>query len=298
MSFMSRLASAPISWGVCEVPGWGVELPAERVLGEMQQLGLAATELGELGYLPTDPIELAELCARYGLAMIGGFVPLVLHDPGERDATIAATRSAARLMSGAGGTLFITSGVTDWDWGPRPEIDDSGWDHMAEMCRVVDEIVGEYGMRQAIHPHLKTMIERRDDVVRLLDTTEAGWTLDTGHLQIGGFDPLDFIEQAFDRIEHVHLKDVVMELAIPVLDGDQSIMDAVQEGVFCTLGDGDVAIGDIVKTLEERGYDRWYVLEQDTAITSGIPDVGSGPILDVHKSIEFLSSLASSDTAA
>ena len=57
MSVMERLAGAPISWGVCEVPGWGIELAPSRVLGEMRELGLTATELGSDGYLPTDPAE-------------------------------------------------------------------------------------------------------------------------------------------------------------------------------------------------------------------------------------------------
>ena len=41
----------------------------------MQELGLAATELGSDGYLPTDPGELREVCARYDLKMIGGLFP-------------------------------------------------------------------------------------------------------------------------------------------------------------------------------------------------------------------------------
>ncbi len=94
MSLMQRLAGAPISWGVCEVPGWGVELAPRRVLAEMRECGLRATELGSDGYLPADPSELKDLCAEYELTMIGGFVPLVLHEPDQLDATIAAAADA------------------------------------------------------------------------------------------------------------------------------------------------------------------------------------------------------------
>ena len=101
MELMRRLASAPISWGVCEVPGWGVELPRDRVLDEMRQLGLAATELGSGGYLPTDPDELRACVERHDLEMIGGFVPVVIHDPTQRAATIEATATGGvkRLKS-------------------------------------------------------------------------------------------------------------------------------------------------------------------------------------------------------
>lgn len=285
---MDRLAGAPISWGVCEVPGWGIELPPRRVLAEMRDLGLTATELGSDGYLPTDPAELKDLCSEFGITMIGGFVPLVVHQATELEATIQAAHRAAALMSSAGGTVFVTSAVTDWNWGPRVPLSPNDWEFAARTLARLDDVVGEYGMTQAIHPHLRTVLETRADFEALLDVSDVGWTLDTGHMQIGGMDPLEFIEMAFDRIRHVHLKDVVMDRAAPVFAGDQSIMEGVQAGMFCNLGNGNVPIADVVTSLEARGYDRWYVLEQDAAITSGEPDAGAGPILDVQASIEFL----------
>src|SRR3989442_14785958 len=61
----TRIAGAPISWGVSEVPGWGHQMRRERVLTEMRELGLAATEAGPDGFLPDDPGELRELLAAY-----------------------------------------------------------------------------------------------------------------------------------------------------------------------------------------------------------------------------------------
>lgn len=70
-----RLAGAPISWGVCEVEGWGHQLdPPDRVLTEMRGAGLAATELGPDGFLPSDPHELTNTLARYDMTAVGGFV--------------------------------------------------------------------------------------------------------------------------------------------------------------------------------------------------------------------------------
>jgi|TARA_R110002110_G_scaffold283447_2_gene497660 inosose dehydratase len=294
MSFMQRLAGAPISWGVCEVPGWGIELSPDRVLSEMQQVGLLATELGSDGYLPTDPVELKDLCQQYDLTMIGGFVPVVIHEQTEEQATIDATHRAAKLMSAAGGTLFVSSPVTDWNWGPRRDLDSQDWLQSAKMLSVIDDIVGEYGMTQAMHPHLRTIVETRNDILNVLEYSDVGWTFDMGHMQIGGMDPMEFLDVAFDRIKHVHLKDVVMDKAMPVFHHEQSIMEGVQAGMFCNLGRGDVPIGAIVTELEARGYDQWYVLEQDAAITSDEPEVGAGPILDVLASIEFLTGVEAS----
>lgn len=287
-SMLERLAGAPISWGVCEVPGWGLELPRERVLAEMVEVGLGATELGSVGYLPTDPGELRALLDTFGLDLIGGFVPLVLHDPSTRDAAIAAAQEAADLLGGAGATEFITAMVASWEWGPRIELDDGAWDHTAALLLEIEEVVAARGMRQALHPHLGTMLERRDDVRRLLDRSEIGWTFDTGHLMIGGYDPLDFVADAGDRIRHVHLKDVHLELAEPVFHGEQTIMEGVQGGMFCPMGRGDVPIAEVVRLMELRGYEGWYVLEQDVALTDGIPPEGEGPKDDVRLSVDFL----------
>lgn len=289
MSIMDRMAGAPISWGVCEVPGWGVELPPDRVLREMREVGLRATELGSDGYLPDEPDALRDLVhGTYGLDMIGGFVPVVVHDPSQEQATIEATHRAASLMSGAGGTLFVSSAVTTWDWDQRETIGDQGWRQAAKMFSIIDEILDEYGMIQALHPHLQTIVESVDDINRVLDVSDVGWTLDMGHMLIGGADPVGFAEDAFDRVRHVHLKDVHLDLALPVLAGDQSIMQGVQAGMFCNIGQGDVPVADVITTLERLGYDQWYVIEQDAAITGEIPPEGSGPVLDVQKSIEYL----------
>src|SRR5262245_65507372 len=79
---MSRIAGAPISWGVCEVPGWGHQLEPQKVLSEMREVGLAATELGPDGFLPADPDELAAILDEYGLQAVGGFTPVLVHEPG------------------------------------------------------------------------------------------------------------------------------------------------------------------------------------------------------------------------
>ena len=49
---LDRSRWGPDQWGVCEVPGWGVKLPADRVLAEMRALGITATELGLPGSCP------------------------------------------------------------------------------------------------------------------------------------------------------------------------------------------------------------------------------------------------------
>lgn len=288
---IDQIAAAPISWGVCEVPDWGAQLPPERVLSEMAELGFSQTEAGAAGYLPEQPADLVATLAGHGLNLLGGFVPLVLHRPEERDATIASVHETATMFSDAGAIYFVTAAVTTWDWAPRTPLSDAEWQHLYEMLDLVEDMVADYGLVQAVHPHIQTVIEQADEVQRVLDNTRAGWTYDTGHLLIGGYDPIAFGRNYTDRIRHVHLKDVVLDLSAPVMAGDQSIMEGVQAGMFCNLGAGDVAIDQAVQIMVDSGFEGWYVIEQDAAIEGAMPAAGAGPVLDVAASVNYLKSL-------
>lgn len=286
--FLSRVASAPISWGICEVPDWGAMLPTDRVLGEMAGLGFTATELGAPGFLPDDPEELKEKLAEFGMVLLGGFTPVVLHDAAERAATIASATATAQLFQKAGATKFVSSIVQDMAWShPRP-LSTAEHKHMIEMFGVIDDICGEYGLEQVLHPHVQTLVETKDDINRVLDSCDVHFCLDTGHIAFGGQDPVEFATMAFERVGHVHLKDVRLDMVPAVLRREVSLMAAVQAGVFTTLGEGDVDILGVIQTLESSGYQGWYVIEQDTAITSGFPAVGDGPVHQVAASLAYL----------
>jgi inosose dehydratase len=286
--FLSRVASAPISWGICEVPGWGAMLPKQRVLTEMVELGFTATELGADGFLPSDPDELNADLKPFGMTLLGGFTPVVLHDPSQRAATIASATATAQFFQKTGATKFVSSVVQDMDWSFPRELSTEEKRHMAEMLSVIDDICGEYGLEQVLHPHVQTLVETKDDIARVLDTCDVHFCLDTGHMAFGGQDPVEFAKTAMDRVGHVHLKDIRMDLVPAVLRREVSLMAATQAGVFTNLGAGDVDILGVVQTLESAGYRGWYVIEQDTAITGGFPAEGEGPALQVSASLAYL----------
>jgi inosose dehydratase len=288
---VDRLAGAPISWGVCEVPGWGLQLPTERVLEEMAALGLKATELGPQGWLPLDGHAVRAELDRHGLALVGGFVPIVVHEPDLTRTREDAERAAAQLAT-AGATVFVAAPVADDGWSTPPELDDGAWPRIGAHLRELAELAAGHGLELVLHPHVGTLVETAADVERALAHTDVRWCLDTGHLLIGGVDPVDFVRDHADRIGHVHLKDVNASLAERVRGGELSLVQATQEGLFQPLGEGDARIDEVVRLLEDAGYERWLVLEQDVAITGSEPPADGGPALDVRKSIEFLSTRA------
>jgi len=285
----NRLAAAPISWGVCEVPGWGHQLPAERVFSEIASLGLRATELGPIGYLPFEPAAIREQLDRHGLRLVGGFVPLVLHER-SLDRARAAAERCARVLAEAGADIFNAAVVADEAWSPPLPLDDDALGRAARHLGEIERLVAQHGLTLALHPHVGTQVETAADVERMLALTEAGWCLDTGHLLIGGVDPAEFARRHGERVVHVHLKDVDMAISQRMRAGELSLVQAVQAGLFRPLGDGDVRVDEVLDGLD--GYERWLVLEQDTALTGEEPPAGRGPVVDVRKSIEYLYSLA------
>ena len=288
MTFLDRIASAPISWGICEVPGWGQMLPTERVLAEMTSLGITATEYGAPGFLPADAHEARGMLDGHDMTLIGGFTPLVLHDPARREQALTRARSVADLFRSAGATTFVSCPVMDDDWSvPRP-LEREEHAHLVRMLGLVDTICDDAGLRQVLHPHVQTVVETASDVERVLQDCDVNWCLDTGHLAIGGTDPVEFARKAASRVGHVHLKDVRMNLVPALLDRSTSIMAGVQAGLFPPLGQGDLALADVVVTLEQAGYQGWYVIEQDTAITGEVPGEGQGPVSAVGESMTYL----------
>lgn len=276
---------------MCEVPGWGLMLPPERVLGEMASLGLRATELGPIGYLPLDPARLRALLDRHGLGLAAAFVPLVLHEPSADEARAEADRIAA-ILAAAGADVFVAAVVVDQGWSPRVELGDTEWDRVVGHLAMIQKVVAGHGLALALHPHVGTLVQTAADVERVLATSEVGWCFDSGHLLIGGVDPAAFVRDHAERIVHVHLKDVDAALAGRVRAGELSLVAATQAGLFRPLGQGDSRIEEVVGLLDRHGYERWLVLEQDTAITGHEPPDGDGPVLDVRRSIEYLTTLA------
>jgi inosose dehydratase len=284
-----RVAGAPINWGVCEVPGWGFVLPVDDVLDEMASLGLRSTELGPPGFLPDDPDDLRKTLAGHGLSLVGGFLAVVLHDAARVERTLAGADRACAQMAAAGGQVLVLAAATGFDgYDERPALTDAEWATLIDTVARVREVAVRHGLLATLHPHVGTHVEQRTEVERFLADSDLPLCLDTGHLLIGGTDPLDLATRYADRIAHVHLKDVDAAIAARVRSGEITYMQGVQHTMYVPLGDGDVPVASIVETLEASGYRGWYVLEQDTALTGGDAAQATRPIRDTRRSLEYL----------
>lgn len=288
MTFMDRIAGAPITWGVDGSPGWGHLMDRQRVLSEMRDIGLSATELGPDGYLPADAEELGVLLRGYDLSLIGGFVPVVLY----RDELVSENlayveRAAATLVKTGAPVMVLGPDSHHAGYDQQIDLSDAEWRTLFTTLEKTMEIASRQGLVTALHPHWGMAVESQDHVDRLLGGCGVELCIDTGHLALAGADPVAIAKSAEGRVAHVHLKDLDEGLAERVRGGDLAFRQAVIDGLFLPLGDGSVDISGFMAELEGQGYDGWYVIEQDVVLDSD-PEAGRGPIVAAQRSVAFL----------
>ena len=287
-----RIAGAPITWGVDGSPGWGHLMDRDRVMAEMVQVGLTATEIGPDGYLPRDHEELRAYLAPYGLQIVGGFVPAVMYRPDLIERELAHVEQAARALAAAGSEVMVLGPSSHLDdYNTSIDLEEEEWTTFLVNLRRVQDRAAENGLKVGLHPHWGMAIEKPQHVERLLESSDVGLCLDTGHLFLGGADPVEIARQASDRVVHVHLKDVDAAYAERVRAGETTFKQATIDGMFTPLGEGDVDIAGVIRSLEDAGFGGWYVLEQDASLTED-PAPGAGPMADAEASLRYIESLS------
>lgn len=282
---MIRIANAPCSWGVIE------NTPGERggyafVLDEMQETGYVGTELGDWGFMPTDPIQLkSELDAR-NLALLASWVSVRLYDPDYHDAGTDAAVRTARLLCEVGGPDSLIVLGDDHSTAPdrhkyagriKPEhgLAETQWAmYAAGANRVAHAVKRETGLCTVFHHHAATYVETPAEVDKFLSLTDAdvlGLCFDTGHFTFGGGNAVEGLEKYADRIWHVHFKDFDPAILAQADSNGWTYTDMVGKGVFCELGQGIIDFSDVRATLNDLNYDGWIVVEQDVLPGMGSP---------------------------
>ncbi len=291
MDLSQQLAGAPISWGVCEANGWGYQLSPERVLTEMRECGLTATELGPDGYLPQDSRALASLLSSHDLSLCGAFVPLVLHKPDRLASSYERAKRQAQVLAELNAENFVlATPAEDGDYDNRDPMDANAKSVFADSLPTIAEIAKSFGLAMVIHPHAGTMFETPQDLDFLLDETDVDICLDTGHIVVGGGRPLAIATRAGQRVKHVHLKDCDAKAAERIRNGTSTYSVEVKNGMYKPLGQGDAQIAEVIGFLSSIDYSGKLVLEQDVML-SGEPSATGGPVEAVRESLRFLESL-------
>jgi inosose dehydratase len=295
-----RVANAPCSWGVLEFESRTPPAPAAQVLDEMAAAGYVATELGDWGFLPTEPRTLAADVERRGLSLAGAFVPVALARPEAIDAGIQHAVRLARLLAGAGAADAMIVLSDDNATVPNRTAragrvrEEDGlraceWDAFARHAsRIATAVREATGMRTAFHHHCAGYVETPHEIDALMSRTDPsllGLCLDTGHLMYGGGDPLVAAAIYASRIWHVHFKDCDPAVLEQARTGAWDYHTAVRRRIFCELGRGMVPFGDVRDALRSQNYSGWIVVEQDV-----FPGLGT-PLASARRNRDYLRQL-------
>ena len=288
-----RLANAPCSWGTLEFAGLGGEqISCVQMLDELAETGYVGTELGNWGYMPTEPHLLRHEMLSRNLSMRGAFVPVSLSDPTAHEEGLGQALKTASLISEAGDVedppvLVLAAGN-----GTIPERTKNAgritsemgmsarqWQAFADGASMIAQaVLDETGLRTVFHHHCAGYVETPEEISRFLAMTEPeliGLVYDTGHYIYGsGSDDasvLDGLNAFGDRIWYVHFKDCEPDIAARARMDGLGYFEAVGQGLFCELGQGCVDFAAVLSWLRDRSYSGWIVVEQDVLPGMGSP---------------------------
>jgi len=287
MSSSIKIANAPCSWGALEFDLDGKAQGFEQVLNEMQETGYAGTELGDWGFMPTNPAELHTEIAKRNFQLLGAFVPVALSIESAHDAGIQKALQVAGLMHEAGyKNAFIVladeNGSIPFrtkNAGRITEADGLSNELMQIFAKGANKLASavkeKYGMRTVFHHHCAGYIETPAEIDKLIELTDPdllGLCFDTGHFSFGGgTDHVAFLTKHRSRIWHVHFKDFSPAVASEAKEKNWDYFESVAHGVFCELGKGSVDFAAVKNELEATGYLDWIVVEQDVLPGMGNP---------------------------
>jgi inosose dehydratase len=282
-----KIANAPCSWGVLEFELDGKSMGYEQVLDEIAETGYAGTELGDWGFMPTDPHELQKEISNRRLDLLGAFVPVALSNETAHDGGMQKATEVAGLMFNAGyKESFIV--LADDNGNVKERTENAGRitpeqglseekmkTFAAGAEKIAQTVKDKYGMRTVFHHHCGGYIETPAEIDALMNATNpvlVGLCFDTGHYRFGGGkNPVDVLEKYWDRIWHVHFKDFSPGVAKQSKQNNWDYFESVKNGVFCELGKGDVDFLAVKKFLNSKNYNGWVIVEQDVLPGMGNP---------------------------
>jgi inosose dehydratase len=301
------IGNAPCSWGTLEFEGTGGEqIGFSRMLDELAETGYTGTELGDWGYMPTDPEKLRGELSRRGLVMLGAFVPVALREPAALAGGISNAVKVARLLASVAsspapylvladnnGTVPIRTQragrIT-----PADGLSPSEWKVFASGAESVARAVfSETGLKTVFHHHCAGFVETHDEIARLLELTDPqvlGLVFDTGHYTYGsgGMDAVEALQRFKERVWYIHLKDCHPEVAKRSRVEGWDYFAALRHGIFCELGEGSVNFPEVLRCLATWRYSGYMLVEQDVLPGMGSPKESARRNRDYLASIEHV----------
>lgn len=300
-----RVGNAPCSWGTLEFKNSKAEqIGYSRMLDELAETGYTGTELGDWGYMPSDPAALRGELNTRGVIMLGAFVPVPLKDESAHAFGVATAVRTAKLLASVASEQSPYLVLADDNGASRERTNNAGritpeaglspaeWKIFAAGAnRIARAVHTETGLRTVFHHHCAGYVETPDEITRFLELTDPqtiGLVFDTGHYVFGAgeCDAIEGLNQFQDRVWYVHLKDCQPEVARRSRRERWDYFESLRHGVFCELGQGCVNFPAVLRWLAAHKYDGYMLVEQDILPGMGLPKESARRNRDYLRSIE------------
>lgn len=266
-----KLAIAPIAWTNDDLPELGKENTFEQCISEMALAGFTGTEIGNK--YPRNPEVLRKALELRGLEVASAwFSSFITTKPfSETEEAFIEHRDFLHAM---GANVIVVSEQGHSIQGQietplfkeEPTFSEEDWKTLAEGLNALGKLAAEKEMAIVYHHHMGTGVQRTDEIDKIMEMTDENYVsllYDTGHLHFSGEDYIEVLSKHFNRVKHVHLKDVRQEIASKVKAEELSFLDAVKLGVFTIPGDGVIDFKPVFEILASRGYKGWMVVEAE-----------------------------------
>jgi inosose dehydratase len=301
------VGNAPCSWGLLENQDKSKAIKFGQMLDELVETGYTGTELGDWGFMPTDPAQLsAELAKRNNVVMLGAFVPVAMKNPAAHAAGVATAVKTAKLIAAVATTQAPFLVLSD-DNGTDPTrtrmagritasegLSKDEWKTFANGAdRIASAVFDETGLRTVLHHHCAGYVETPDEIATLLDMTNPerlGLVFDSGHYVHGtGREDIDIVaalNRFKERIWYIHLKDIDPDVSRRSREEGWDYFTQMRHGLYPELGKGCIDFPALLRWLGARNYKGYALVEQDILPGMGTPKASAARNREYIRSIE------------
>ncbi|EPH59386.1 inosose dehydratase [Enterococcus faecium 13.SD.W.09] len=261
---------APIGWRNDDIPEIGKENTYKQILSDAKLAGFQGTEVG--GAYPNDPEEMNKELGLRDLRLIGQwFSSFIIKDGIEKVAQefntycefLQAVDADVAVVSEQ---TYSVQGTKKSVYSEKPYFTDEEWQTLADGLNQLGEIAKHHQLKLVFHHHLGTGVQTLAEVDRLMEMTDpqkVSLLYDTGHIYVSDGATMPLLEKHFDRIGHVHFKDVRDNVMQECRKKDLSFLDSFLAGMFTVPGDGSIDFKPIYNYLIENNYAGWIVIEAE-----------------------------------
>jgi inosose dehydratase len=237
----------------------GANIPLAEAIQNLSDLKLDGIEFsprkGELEKQGFTRESFKELLAEKKLSVSGNYFGGKFYDEKEKENILTSFKSTLENLKFYGAKNVII--------GPPGRIEGDNKELIRGTAPVLNElgkIANDAGITLGLHPHVNTIIETPDEIDLIMELTDPQFVHlapDTGHIRLGGGNPLEIIRKYSDRLSYFHLKDSDGAFQRP--DFGPNLRE---------LGNGVIDFPGILAYLKEIKFSGWLNVEQDYTVTT------------------------------